>query len=47
LSGNILVTGGLGFIGLHIVSALASIPGLTIKQHESKTEKALKLRGVT
>ena len=30
MSGKILVAGGLGFIGSHIVSTLASIPGLTV-----------------
>lgn len=30
MSGNILVAGGLGFIGSHIASTLASIPGLTV-----------------
>jgi len=50
LSGNILVTGGLGFIGSHIVSALARLPGLTILDYdiqagETNLENVSNIRG--
>ncbi len=34
MNGNILVAGGLGFIGSHIVNTLASIPGLTVSVYD-------------